>query len=169
MHKSKGVEKGANGADLLVRSERAVKTDFLAIAQLDRNAWTQSPGGEFIPDGEHAWRLWVEHALVFVARQSEKVVGAVLAFPCVSGIYCAHKVFVDDAFRHCGTGTRLCEMLLHEIDRLKVDCFTTVNPKNEGLILLYGRLGFTEKEFVKGFYRPDEDRYVLTRRFRKAG
>ncbi len=151
-----------------VRFERARITDFLSIAELDRNAWKQSRNGDFIPDGEHVWRLWVEHALVFAAKEAEKVIGAVLAFPCVSGIYCAHKVFVHQDSRHGGAGTRLCEVLLDEADRMKVDCFSTVDPANEALINLYTRLGFTEKQFRQGFYRPDEDRYVLTRHFKDA-
>jgi phosphinothricin acetyltransferase len=148
--------------------ERARISDFLSIAELDRIAWKERRYGEFMPDGEHVWRLWVEHALVFAAKQAEKALGAVIAFPCISGTYCAHKVFVDPASRHGGVGTRLCEALLDELDRMGVDSFTTVDPANEGLINLYMGLGFREKQFVKGFYRSNEDRYVLTRRFKKA-
>ena len=148
--------------------ERARIADFLPIAEMDRTAWKQSRKGEVIPDGEHVWRIWVEHALMFAARQGEKVVGAVVAFPCVSGICFVHKVFVDAVSRRSGIGTRLLHALLDETDRMQVDCFMTVDPRNEALINLYTSLGFSEKEFVRGFYRPDEDRYVLTRRFKKV-
>ncbi len=150
-----------------VRYERAGVADFLPIAELDRNAWRQSPNSEFIPDGEHAWRLWVEHGLVFSARNGDRLVGAILAFPCVSGIWCVHKVFVDPAFRGKGIGTRLFELLLQETDRKGVDCFLTVDPTNESALRLYERWGFVEKTFVKGYYRSNEDRYVLTRRAKK--
>ena len=157
---------GKGSVDQLTTFEKARTADFLSIAEIDRNAWKHSRNGEFIPDGEHVWRLWVEHALVFVARQAEEVTGAVIAFPCISGAFCAHKVFVNEASRHSGIGTRLCEVLLDEVDKMQVDCFSTVDPVNEALINLYTSLGFTEKQFIKGFYRSDEDRYVLTRRFR---
>jgi len=147
---------------------RARIADFLSIAEMDRTAWKQSRKGELIPDGEHVWRIWVEHALVFAARRGEKVIGAIVAFPCMSGKYFVHKVFVDDASRRSGVGTRLCQALLDETDRMEVDCFMTVDPLNEALINLYSSLGFSEKQFLRGFYRPDEDRYVLTRHFKKS-
>ncbi len=150
-----------------VRYERAAVADFLPIAELDRNAWRQSPNSEFIPDGEHAWRLWVEHGLVFVARDEDRVVGAALAFPCASGIWCVHKVFVALDFRGKGIGTKLFEALLKETDRRGVDCFLTVNPSNASAVRLYERWGFIEKTFVKGYYRSNEDRYVLMRRAQK--
>ncbi len=147
--------------------EKAKTDDFLAIAELDRKAWKERYYADFMPDGEHVWRLWVEHALVYVTKEDEKVLGAVVAFPCMSGIYCAHKVFVDPDIRHRGIATALCLALLDDLDKLQVDCFTTVDPSNEGLINLYTGFGFTEKQFVKGYYRPNEDRFVLTRRARR--
>ncbi|MSS72913.1 MAG: N-acetyltransferase [Candidatus Latescibacteria bacterium] len=150
-----------------VRYERAVISDFLPIAELDRNAWRQSRNSEFIPDGEHSWRLWVEHGLVFTARNADRLIGAILAFPCASGIWCVHKVFVDPALRGKGIGTRLFELLLQETDRQGVDCFLTVDPTNASALRLYERWGFVDRTFVKGYYRSNEDRYVLTRRAKK--
>lgn len=147
-----------------INFEKAQITDFLSIAELDRIAWKQNRNSEFIPDGEHVWRLWVEHALVFSAKQSDKLIGSILAFPCISGVYCVHKVFVDQLQRGNGIGSKLFEILLQEIDALKVDCFLTVDPLNEAAIRLYAKWGFIDKLFVKGYYRSNEDRYVLTRR-----
>jgi GNAT superfamily N-acetyltransferase len=149
--------------------ERARVADFLAIAALDRVAWGQSRHADRIPDGEHVWRIWVEHALVFCARNEKgTVVGTVLAFPCLSGVYCVHKAFVDEKFRNQGIGTGLFKLLLEEIDRLQADCFLTVDPSNESALRLYHKWGFEERQLMKGFYREDEDRYVLTRRSKKA-
>lgn len=146
---------------------RAHASEFLAIAELDRRAWQENRNSEFIPDGEHVWRIWVEHALVYAARDGEdRVVGAILAFPCISGKYCVHKVFVDKQYRRRGIGGRLFEVLLEETDRLKLDCFLTVDPGNEAALRLYATWGFTERLFVPGFYRANEDRYVLTRKCR---
>lgn len=142
---------------------KAAESDFLAIAELDRNAWKHNKNSQFIPDGEHVWRLWVEHALVFLAKEQNVVIGAILAFPCVSGKWCVHKVFVDNKKRGLGIGTRLFEFLLEEIDKMSVDCFLTVDPVNESALRLYEKWGFTERNFVKGYYRSNEDRFVLTR------
>lgn len=144
--------------------EKARIADFLSIAALDRTAWQQNRISNFIPDGEHVWRLWVEHALVYSAKDGDTVIGAILAFPCVSSIYCVHKVFVEQSYRGQDVGTKLFEMLLCEIDKLKVKCFLTVDPTNEAALRLYAKWGFTEKKYIKGYYRANEDRYVLSRR-----
>lgn len=61
--------------------KRAGITDFLDVAALDRTAWPPGPLGAYLPDGEHAWRVWVEYAVVGVARQADAAVGLVLLFP----------------------------------------------------------------------------------------
>ena len=141
----------------------ARQDDFLAIARLDRVAWAQNRNSEFIPDGEHVWRLWVEHGAVYCALEDESVVGAIVAFPCRSGSYCVHKAFVEQAYRSQRVGTGLFVALLAEIDRPGVEAFLTVDPINEAGIRLYEKWGFTKRRFVPGYYRSHEDRFVLTR------
>ncbi len=158
----------ASGRDTLI-IRRAIGRDFLPIAALDRIAWQNNRHSEFIPDGEHAWRLWVDHALVFCAEEVGRIVGAVEAHPCMTpGLWCLHKVFVDPACRGRGVGSRLFEVLLAEIDRLGVAVFLTVDPANEAAIRLYESWGFVERQFEKGYYRDHEDRYILTRPARTA-
>ncbi len=142
---------------------RAQSIDFLAVAALDRQAWSQNREATFIPDGEHAWRLWTEHAIVFVYDPDNAVLGVSLAFPTLSGVFCLHKIFVDASCRGAGIGTQLMNETLREIDALGVACFLTVDPENEAAIRLYESLGFVDRRFVKGYYRAAEDRYVLTR------
>lgn len=138
--------------------------DFLAIAALDRCAWLGNGNHEFIPDGEHAWRLWVDGAHVFVARKDEAIVGAILAFPTLDGALCVHKVMVEKAYRGRGIGAGLFAVLLDRVDRDGgADCFLTVDPANQAALRLYEKWGFTERRFVAGYYREAEDRYVLTR------
>jgi phosphinothricin acetyltransferase len=148
----------------MIRVHKAKPGDFLEIARLDRRAWKGNPDSKYIPDGEHAWRLWAEHALVYCARQEEKMVGAILAFPCLSGDYCIHKVFVAPLLRREKIGTRLFEKLLRELDRRGGGSFLTVDPRNESALALYTKWGFTDRTFVKSFYRKREDRLVLKRK-----
>jgi len=144
--------------------QQADSSDFLEVAALDREAWKQNRNSEYIPDGEHVWRIWMEHALAYTAKETGKVVGAILAFPCMSQQWFVHKVFVDLEKRGNGIGTRLFETLLAEIDRIEVDCFLTVDPAYGDTIRFYEKLGFMDKAFFPGYYRANEDRYVLTRR-----
>lgn len=143
---------------------RATSRDFLAIAALDRVAWQNTRQGDFIPDGEHVWRVWCEHALTFVCRDSTGVVlGVVVAFPCTNQSFCLHKAMVARSHQGQGIAARLFEVLLAELDRRQADCFLTVSPDNSRALGLYRRYGFTEETFVSGYYRPKEDRLVLTR------
>lgn len=154
-----------------MKYRRARAGDFLAIAALDRRAWRQNRHAEYIPDGEHVWRIWCEHALVYCAIEpadngssdADAVIAAILAFPTEGGPYWVHKVFVDEAHRGQGVGSRLFDLLLVEIDRMGVAAALTVDPINEAAQALYRSWGFCEAQFVKGYYRHYEDRYVLTR------
>jgi len=151
-----------------IRYAQAEPEDFLAIAALDRVAWLENANPEYIPDGEHAWRIWAEHALTFAAKDGDALVGAVLAFPCVDGRYCLHKVIVDQGVRGQGIGTGLFQRLFTVLDERGVDVFLTVDPVNLAAVRLYENWGFTEREFVAGYYRPHEDRLVLTRMARSG-
>ncbi len=143
--------------------DKTVPADFLQIAALDRIAWLNNAHGEFIPDGEHVWRIWCQHSVMFSAKCNDEIVGAILAFSCEDGRYCLHKVLVNDNHRGKGIGGKLFEALLFELDSNNVECFLTVDPNNSHAIALYESWGFNEREFVEGFYRPHEHRYVLTR------
>ncbi|MGE4291182.1 MAG: N-acetyltransferase family protein [Desulfovibrio sp.] len=145
---------------------RAEPGDFLEIAALDRVTWRSNRNSAFIPDGEHVWRLWAEHALTYVARREGRLFGVIVAFPCLDGRFCVHKVIVEPEQRGRGVGSGLFERLLCELDGLGADAFLTVDPENQAALALYAKWGFDERTFVPGFYRADEDRFVLLRRAR---
>ncbi|KPA17586.1 N-acetyltransferase GCN5, partial [Candidatus Magnetomorum sp. HK-1] len=71
-----------------INYSKATIKHFLDIARLDRVAWKDDPDSKYIPDGEHAWRLWVEHAYVYIATINNDIIGACLAFPLNNGDYC---------------------------------------------------------------------------------
>ena len=146
---------------------RATPADSLPIAALDRIAWKQNCGAEFVPDGEHVWRIWCEHALVYTARVDGAVEGVILAFPCLDGRLFIHKVMVGEALRGQGIGGKLFAVLLAETDRMEVGTALTVDPVNEHAIALYRRWGFEDEDMVSDYYSPGEDRLILCRVARK--
>jgi len=144
--------------------QQATPEDFLKVAALDRIAWPEEPD-VFIPDGEHAWRLWCEHALVLAAklssgeaRDSGNVIGALLMFPTVQGECFLHKIMVHPEARGSGVGTAL---MREGLARATTMTLLTVNPQNTAAVKLYQNFGFEIRELVKGYYRPHEDRYVM--------
>lgn len=143
--------------------EHTQSKDFLAIAALDRKAWLDNKNAEYVPDGEHAWRIWCEHSVMFSAKCGDDIVGVILAFYCENESYCLHKVMVSGDYRGKGIGGLLFKALFSALDNKSVDCFLTVDPINTAAISLYKTWGFDQATLVTGYYRADEDRYVMTR------
>ena len=146
-----------------MKIRKAIPSDFLPIAALDREAWKQNEAPDFIPDGEHVWRIWCEYSLVYVAEKEGKIAGAILAFLCENNTYCLHKVFVDRTIRNQGLGTKLFQHLLEKTDEKGKATFLTVNPNNSSALKLYEKWGYEKSKLVKGYYREDEDRYIMFR------
>lgn len=143
---------------------RAAPSDFQKIANLDSVAWLQHRDGERIPDGEHVWRQWCEHALVYVAKDIDQaIVGAILAFRCVDDIFCLHKVIVDVKCRGQGVGSKLFSALLADLDHRKMSSFLTVDPVNQPAVHLYEKWGFKGAPVEKDYYGPGKDRIVMKR------
>ena len=143
---------------------RAEIPDFLPIAALDKIAWQATEHGEFLPDGEHVWRIWVEEAIVFCAKHDGHIIGAAIAFPCRGDQrYFLHKLFVAAEWRAQGIGKHLLGLVVEELECKCAECFLTVNPANHRAIALYKQFGFEEQRLVPGFYRAYEDRWILTR------
>jgi phosphinothricin acetyltransferase len=147
-----------------VTIESARTNDFLAVAALDRIAWPIRPD-EFIPDGEHVWRLWCEYATVLVARDLQgglgdcrNVAGALLMFPGRRGEELLHKIMVHPDRRGRGIGSQLMKSALVDA---RTDVLLTVNPANAAAVKLYENFGFRIRERIDGFYRPHEHRYVM--------
>lgn len=141
-----------------------VAADFLKIAELDRIAWSNNANSQFITDGEHAWRIWCEHALMYTAHSGQLIVGAILAFQCENGTYCLHKVMVSPEYRGKKIGSLLFKALLNNLDSKNAGSFLTVDPDNIVAISLYNRWGYEVKERVNGYYRSCEDRYIMIRK-----
>lgn len=143
--------------------EVARTTDFLSIAALDRIAWAQA-GADFIPDGEHVWRVWCEYATVLVSRttvnlsDSNDIAGALVMFPTEKRELFLHKIMVHPDCRGRGLGTQLMKAGLA---RATAPTLLTVNPENLAAVHVYEKLGFQVRELVHGYYRSHEHRYVM--------
>lgn len=145
-----------------VSVEIATPSDFLQIAVLDRIAW-DSRG--FIVDGEHTWRVWCEYATVLVVRGpsssgdgGQAVIAALVMFPTHDRSLFLHKIMVDPQSRGKGLGTALMQAAL---SRATAPVLLTVDPANQPAVDLYRKQGFVVRDHVKGYYRSNEDRYVM--------
>ena len=65
----------------MITIEKATRSDSLAIESLDRVVWERRNGGQrTMADADYTWRIWIEHALVYTAKDDGKLVGVALAF-----------------------------------------------------------------------------------------
>ncbi len=126
----------------MITIERASKTESLAIEQLDKTAWDQSSSTGPINDSDITWRLWIEHAFVFTAKDDSKVVGAALAFPTLNDKFCLHKIFIHNRYRNSQIASRLVASTLHEIDSIGSEIFVNIFSDNEKAIYLFEKHGF---------------------------
>ena len=143
--------------------EQARPQDFLNVAALDRISWFDS-GSNFIPDGEHVWRLWCEYATVLVIRSNREVpesgdiAAASVMFPTDRREQILHKIMVHPECRGKGLATELMQAALKQA---KVPVLLTVNPDNTAAIRVYEKSGYRIRERVDGYYRPHEHRYIM--------
>lgn len=149
----------------MITLHKAEDKDFMSIAHLDAIAWKQeNDNRDFIVDGEHAWKKWVEYAMVFYAQnEAGEKIGAIVAFPTMKSGWCIHKIFVHPEYRQHGIGKGLMLKVLREVDRKEYKIFLTVAPENIYAIKLYENLGFKKKQLHQGYYRSNEDRYIMKR------
>lgn len=143
--------------------------DFSAIASLDRESWKDNRNSEFIPDGEHVWRVWVEHAYVCVAidknnLESDKIFGVALSFPSTKhNIHFVHKIFMAAEYRGLGVGKKLMSKICSKYDENNITAYLTTDTDNKAMQRLAEASGFSEKELVRGYYQKNEDRWLYKR------
>jgi|TARA_Y100000310_G_scaffold253729_1_gene260663 ribosomal protein S18 acetylase RimI-like enzyme len=113
---------------------------------------------QHIVDGEHAWQVWIRYCDVMKAVSDDKIVGAALGFPTKDNRVLVHQVFVHPEHTNKGIGTKLLSELLKQ--NPGKDHFLTTGTDNDSAKRVYEKCGFEQKEFIKGYYRPEEDRYV---------
>ena len=139
--------------------------EFLDVAALDRIAWPDLPE-TFIPDGEHIWRVWCDHATLLVAKVTDReplshtnqVAGALVMFPTTGRELFLHKVMVHPVCRGRGIGSALMKRALEIAD---APVLLTVDPENTHARQLYESMGYSIRERIDGFYRPHEDRLIM--------
>jgi phosphinothricin acetyltransferase len=148
-----------------MKVERPTCSSFLEISELDRTAWSENRNSEYIPDGEHIWRLWVEFSSVYVVINEGRIIAAAIMFSANSGnLMLLHKVFVKSDFMGRGVGSMLFERITSDLDNDHMDCMLTTDPINIKMIKICEKYKFTERHLVKSYYRKEEDRYVIYRR-----
>jgi ribosomal protein S18 acetylase RimI-like enzyme len=138
---------------------------FIQIAELDRHVWTDSDDAQYVPDGEHSWRVWTEYSFVCAAIAPDgTVAGAICAFDTKQPtLHFFHKLFIDARFRRMGVGSQLLAAYCEYLDEIEKSSSMTTSPTNTAMIGLSDTYGFLTESNIRGYYRPSEDRLLRTR------
>jgi ribosomal protein S18 acetylase RimI-like enzyme len=142
---------------------KAETRDFAEISAVDADAWGGDP---CMVDGQYAWRVFVEHTHVWVARclNSEKIVGAVLLLPTSQQQhYFVHKLFVDRGFFRSGIGSALMAAACFFLDKLGATAELTVAADDWILWKIFINHDFSEKEAVPNYYGDGKTEISMTR------
>ena len=145
--------------------EACQPTDFLNVGALDRIAWPTAPD-TFIPDGEHIWRVWCDHATLLVARRTDgielketaDIIGSTVMFPTKGSETFLHKIMVHPECRGAGIGSALMRAALEQAPSTVL---LTVDPNNTAAMQLYENFGFRLRAMIPGYYRSHEDRNIM--------
>lgn len=141
----------------MINIEQAARTDSLALEQLDRMVWEKSMGSRPMNDADYTWRIWIEHAFVFTAKNDCGVVGVALAFPAIGGKFCLHKIFVHPEWRKHRIAARLLDAILNKTDTEGCAVFVNTFSNNLKAIELLEKYGF-----YKNNDRSDTNRITNT-------
>jgi ribosomal-protein-alanine N-acetyltransferase len=75
------------------------------------------------------------------------------------------SVAVIDASRNAGVGTALITTAMEGMsDYGANEFFLEVRKSNEAALAVYGKLGFTVKRVLRGYYRDGEDAYLMAKK-----
>ena len=66
-------------------------------------------------------------------------------------------------YRNRKVGSKLLGLLCEELDVMRVDCLTTVDPTNSSMLKVCNTFGFSSSTFIESYYRANEDRFFLKR------
>jgi GNAT superfamily N-acetyltransferase len=134
---------------------------FSEIARLDKVAWGGDPS---VADGDHAWRVWCEHAFVAAALEHGKLVGVLLGLPTTDrAVEFLHKLFVAEGHRASGVGRRLMAEYCEHLDANGFASQLTTAPTNAAMIRLCSGFLFEPDRVEEAYYGPGKDRLVLRR------
>lgn len=150
--------------DCIFTIVKAETLDFAKISDVDASAWGGDP---CMVDGRYAWRVFVEHAHVWVARYlaSKKIVGAVLLLPTGQPQhYFVYKLFVDHRFCGSGIGTALMGAACVFLDKLGATAELTIAADDQIIRKIFLNHDFSEKEAIPNYYGDGKTEISMTRR-----
>ena len=72
-------------------------------------------------------------------------------------------MFVQKEYRDKKIGSMMFEELCNKLDSENAGCLLTVDPINKKMLKVCEKYNFSEKNYIKSYYRNNEDRFLIRR------
>lgn len=119
----------------MIHISQAKTHDLFGIRKLEQSVLKSKD-----PSKRYENRLFTDFAYVFVAKEKNKVVGAILAMKTAKDEMYVENILIAPKFQHQGLEKRLYETLFAECGNLPI--LALVHTDNEASIKLHKQLGF---------------------------
>ena len=131
---------------MVIKIFKAKPSDTLEIMNLERKVWKNAFNLEDV-SGKYDLGSFIRLGLVFVAKEKNKIVGAIIAFGTAKGdIFLADWV-VDEKYQNQGIGKKLYNRLIKNIKNRKLIAF--VESRYKKSIISHKKMGFKIKKRIK--------------------
>jgi ribosomal protein S18 acetylase RimI-like enzyme len=128
----------------MIKITRAKITDAQSIRKLEFRVWKEEVTSEYDAP------MFVRFGWCFVARDGQKVIGAICSYLTNKDEVYVCDWVVDKLYRQRNIGGRLYQKLIETVKHKNV--ISLINPKNKPSLTAHQKLGFKVVGFVKNAY-----------------
>lgn len=148
----------------MIKIVQAKPSDTLKIMKLEQEVWKKEFKLKGVA-GQYDLGSFIRLGLVFVAKDEDKIIGAIVSFGTASGDMFLADWVIDEKYRNLGIGTKLFNKLISKIKNRKLISY--VEERYEESIRFHKRMGFKVQKMVRDVYGigEKENYYIFERTF----
>lgn len=142
---------------------KAKPSNNLEIFDLERRVWKDIFRLKDV-SGKYDLGSFIKMGLVFIAKDNDKIIGAIISFGTINGNIFVADWFVDKKYQSLGIGRRLYNKLLRSIKNKQV--ITIIGTDYKKSINFHKKMGFKIKKRIKDVYgiKEKRDYYIFVKK-----
>lgn len=148
---------------MVIRIVRARSKDTREILNLDEKVWKEALNLTDVC-GKYDLGAYIQLGLVLIAKDGEKIIGAIITHATMNGEVFVNDWFVDKKYRGKGVGKLLYNRLIEDCKNKPL--ITFIDPRYKESLKFHLDIGFKIKKKVRDIYGLGEkaDYYVLVKK-----
>lgn len=149
---------------MTIKILRAKPSDTLEIMDLERRVWKNAFNLQDVA-GKYDLGSFIRMGLVFIAKDKNKIIGAIISFGTAKGDMFLADWVVDAKYRNLGIGTKLYKKLVSNIKDHSL--ITFVESRYKESIKAHKKIGFKIQKRIKDIYGIGEKQnyYIFVKKF----